>query len=77
MKQFKVILNVSKKRLAAINNKICIDSFFKVGETIDKDTLHLGENIVTDKRVIDSLVNYKTEHNLKSEIKILEPLYIK
>lgn len=54
MKKYKVIIS-SSKDVKLLNDKIAIDSLFTVGETITNNPLHVGVNVVTDKRIIDSV----------------------
>lgn len=54
MKKYKVIIT-SAKYVKLLNDKISIDSLFTVGETINNNLLHVGVNVVTDKRVIDGM----------------------
>ena len=54
MKKYKVIIS-SAKDVKLLNDKIAIDSLFTVGETITNNPLHVGVNVVTDKRIIDSV----------------------
>ena len=54
MKKYKVII-ASSKDVKLLNDKIAIDSLFTVGETITNNPLHVGVNVVTDKRIIDSV----------------------
>lgn len=54
MKKYKVII-ASAKDVKLLNDKIATDSLFTVGETITNNPLHVGVNVVTDKRIIDSV----------------------
>lgn len=54
MKKYKVII-ASAKDVKLLNDKIATDSLFTVGETITSNPLHVGVNVVTDKRIIDSV----------------------
>ena len=54
MKKYKVII-ASAKDVKLLNDKISTDSLFTVGETITNNPLHIGVNVVTDKRIIDSV----------------------
>lgn len=54
MKKYKVIIT-SAKDVKLLNDKIATDSLFTVGETITNSPLHVGVNVVTDKRIIDSV----------------------
>ena len=54
MKKFRVVIT-SAKDVKLLNDKIATDSLFTVGETITNNPLHVGINVVTDKRIIDSV----------------------
>ena len=54
MKKFRVVIT-SAKDGKLLNDKISIDSLFTVGESITNNPLHVGINVVTDKRIIDSV----------------------
>lgn len=54
MKKYKVII-ASAKDVKLLNDKIATDSLFTDGETITNSPLHVGVNVVTDKRIIDSV----------------------
>ena len=53
MKKYKVII-ASAKDVKLLNDKIAIDSLFSVGETITNSPLVIGENVISDKRILDS-----------------------
>ena len=53
MKKYRLFIS-SKKDLKALNKKIAIDSLFSVGETITNSPLVIGENVISDKRILDS-----------------------
>lgn len=53
MKKYKVIIT-SAKDVKLLNDKIAIDSLFSVGETITNNPLVIGENVTSDKRILDS-----------------------
>ena len=53
MKKYRLFIS-SKKDLKALNKKISIDSLFSVGETITNSPLVIGENVISDKRILDS-----------------------
>ena len=53
MKKYRLFIS-SKNDLKALNNKIAIDSLFSVGETITNNPLVIGENVISDKRILDS-----------------------
>ena len=53
MKKFRVIIT-SAKDVKLLNDKIAIDSLFSVGETITNSPLVIGENVISDKRILDS-----------------------
>ena len=53
MKKHRLFIS-SKKDLKALNKKIAIDSLFSVGETITNSPLVIGENVISDKRILDS-----------------------
>ena len=53
MKKYKVII-ASAKDVKLLNDKISIDSLFKVGETITNSPLVIGENVISGKRILDS-----------------------
>lgn len=53
MKKYRLFIS-SKKDLKALNKKIAIDSLFSVGETITNNPLAIGENVTSDKRILDS-----------------------
>ena len=57
MKKYKVII-ASAKDVKLLNDKIAIDSLFTVGETITNNPLHVGVNVVTDKRIIESVKDF-------------------
>ena len=57
MKKYKVII-ASAKDVKLLNNKIATDSLFTVGETITNNPLHIGVNVVTDKRIIESVKEF-------------------
>ena len=57
MKKYKVII-ASAKDVKLLNDKIAIDSLFTVGETITNNPLHVGVNVVTDKRIIESVKEF-------------------
>lgn len=54
MKKYEVIIS-SAKDVKLLNDKITTDSLFTVGETITNNPLHVGINVVTDERIIDSM----------------------
>lgn len=54
MKKYKVIIT-SAKDVKLLNDKIATDSLFTVVETITNNPLHVGINVVTDERIIDSM----------------------
>lgn len=54
MKKYEVIIS-SAKDVKLLNDKIATDSLFTVGETITNNPLHVGINVVTDERIIDSM----------------------
>ena len=53
MKKYRLFIS-SKKDLKELNKKIAIDSLFSVGETITNSPLVIGENVISDKRILDS-----------------------
>lgn len=53
MKKHRLFIS-SKKDLKALNKKIAIDSLFSVGETITNNPLVIGENVTSNKRILDS-----------------------
>ena len=53
MKKYRLFIS-SKKDLKELNKKIAIDSLFSVGETITNNPLVIGENVISDKRILDS-----------------------
>ena len=53
MKKFRVVIT-SAKDVKLLNDKIAIDSLFSVGETITNSPLVIGENVISDKRILDS-----------------------
>ena len=53
MKKFRVVIT-SAKDVKLLNDKIAIDSLFTVGETITNNPLVIGENVISDKRILDS-----------------------
>lgn len=53
MKKFRVVIT-SAKDVELLNDKIAIDSLFTVGETITNSPLVIGENVISDKRILDS-----------------------
>ena len=53
MKNYRLFIS-SKKDLKELNKKIAIDSLFSVGETITNSPLVIGENVISDKRILDS-----------------------
>ena len=53
MKKYEVIIS-SAKDVKLLNDKISIDSLFSVGETITNNPLVIGENVISDKRILDS-----------------------
>lgn len=53
MKKYRLYVK-SEKDLKALNEKIAIDSLFSVGETITNNPLVIGENVTSDKRILDS-----------------------
>lgn len=57
MKKYKVII-ASAKDVKLLNDKIATDSLFTAGETITNNPLHIGVNVVTDKRIIDSVKEF-------------------
>lgn len=54
MKKYEVIIS-SAKDVKLLNDKIATNSLFTVGETITNNPLHVGINVVTDDRIIDSM----------------------
>ena len=52
-KKYRLMIS-SKKDLKELNKKIAIDSLFAVGETITNSPLVIGENVISDKRIVDS-----------------------
>ena len=54
MKKYRLFIS-SKNDLKELNKKIAIDSLFTVGETITNNPLHVGINVVTDERIINSV----------------------
>lgn len=61
----------SEKAVRELNNKIALDSLFAVGETITNNPLHLGENVVTDERIIESAKDYASVHYITVRIDLL------
>ena len=53
MKKFRVVIT-SAKDVKLLNDNIAIDSLFTVGETITNNPLVIGENVISDKRILDS-----------------------
>ena len=63
MKKYKVII-ASAKDVKLLNDKIATDSLFTVGETIINNPLHVGINVVTDKRIIDSVKEFANKRDI-------------
>ena len=53
MKKYRLFIS-SKKDLKELNKKIAIDSLFSFGETITNSPLVIGENVISDNRILDS-----------------------
>ena len=80
MKKYIVTLaNMPQNQIACINNhialnkKIAIDSLFSVGETITNSPLVIGENVISDKRILDSFNEFMNSDKV-SGILIIEEI---
>ena len=74
MKKHRLFIS-SKKDLKALNKKISIDSLFSVGETITNNPLVIGENVISDKRILDSF-NEFMNYGKVSGVLIIEEIQI-
>ena len=72
MKKYRLFIS-SKKDLKALNKKIAIDSMFSVGETITNSPLVIGENVISDKRILDSFNEFMNSGKV-SGILIIEEI---
>ena len=72
MKKYRLFIS-SKKDLKALNKKIAIDSLFSVGETITNSPLVIGENVISDKRILDSFNEFMNSGKV-SGILIIEEI---
>ena len=72
MKKFRVVIT-SAKDVKLLNDKIAIDSLFTVGETITNNPLVIGENVISDKRILDSFNEFMNSGKV-SGILIIEEI---
>lgn len=72
MKKFRVVIT-SAKDVKLLNDKIAIDSLFTVGETITNSHLVIGENVISDKRILDSFNEFMNSGKV-SGILIIEEI---
>lgn len=70
MVKYKITIT-SERAVRELNEKIALDSLFYVGETITNSPLHLGKNVVTDERIIESAKEYANAHYITVQIDLL------
>ena len=71
MKKYRLFIS-SKKDLKELNKKIAIDSLFSFGETITNSPLVIGENVISDKRILDSFNEFMNSGKLSGVLIIEE-----